>query len=338
MKNLFLLLVVLAIATTFAQTSILVFDFKSTGLDDATVASVHELFKSELTEYGYSVIDAPGKEICQDDACAAQAAKKEGTAQALYGSLSKLGDKIIISIYVVDPSGAKVHNDKLTSESVENLDVVIGRLVRALFEGKKAGDTIDKTNVTDTESKETVHRKNYYTVGANIGYRFPIGDSYGKEQMFLYEAIAMYEMEKVFVGARGYYSSGGEAYSGGLNIGGYYIFSPKDISPFAGAALGIEWASIPVENEEEGYTEWFGDNGPSILISGGLLMFQTYDFHLLVELRYQAVFLGEVDYRWDYGDDKTYDAGTQHTIGMSIGITRKTSSNERSGSACCMPW
>ena len=133
--RIFCLLLTLTISV-FAQTSILIYDFKATGLNEATVSAIHELFKAELTEFGYNCADASG-EVCTDANCAAEGAKKTGTNQALYGTLSRLGDKIIVSIYVADVTGANIHTDKLTSETVENLDVVVGRLARGISEGKQ---------------------------------------------------------------------------------------------------------------------------------------------------------------------------------------------------------
>ncbi len=344
MKKFALLILAIAVFGCFAQTSILIYDFKSADLEQSTVSAVHELFKSELTELGYSCFDAPEDAICSDGNCASEGAKKAGAQQALYGTLSRLGDKIIVSIYVADLSGATVHSDRLTSEFVENLDIVVGRLARGIAEGVKAGDVIDKTNVTETESKEPTRRKNFYTVGAKIGYKFPLGDSYGKEQMWHYEAVAMYELEKMFVEGRGYYGSGGDAYAWGLNIGLYYIFSPKDFSPYAGGSAGIEWASIPFEFDEFDDDWIIGfDNGPAVSVSGGLLMFQTYDFRLILDLRYQAVFMGNVEeehWNWETETYETFDKdlGIQHSLAITLGITRRTTTGDRTGTACCMPW
>ncbi len=327
------------VTVVFTQTSILVFDFNSTGIDEATVFSVHELFKTELSDYGYNVRSAPRGDVCEDDECAAQGAVEAGTQEALYGSLVKLGDKIIVNVHVVDNTGNRVHSDKLTSESVEDLDVVIERLVKGIYEGVQAGDLIDKTNVTESEAKEPRRRKNYYTVGVQIGYRFPIANSYGKEEMWLYEGMAMYELEKVFITGRGYVSAGGEATGFGLNIGTYYITNPTDFAFFVGGAAGIEWAVVPVD-PDHGDMEWVTDDAPSVMISGGLLAFQTYDFHLMVEARYQATFLGKVEneyYDYDLGDYTTIevDKGIQHSFGISVGITRRTNTGDRSG---CFPW
>jgi len=337
MKRALIFGLVLITALT-AQTSMLIFDFKSTGIDDATVASIHELFKAELNDLGYSVRSAPRGDLCEDDPCAAQAAKEAGVQQALYGSIAKLGGKIILNISVVNHDGSKAHSDRLTSETVEDLDVVIERLARGISTGQKAGDVIDKTNVTENEARDPRRRQNFYTVGGNIGYRFPLGDSYGGEEMWLYEIIGMYEMEKVLVTGRGYGSSGGSATGFGLLIGAYYITSPKDLAFFVGGGAGIEWAVVPIEYQDE--EEWVADDAPSIMLSGGLLAFQTYDFHMTLEARYQVTFLGKVENEfWDWETDEyttvEHDAGIQHSLGLTIGITRRTKSGERSG---CFPW
>ncbi len=343
MKKSVVLLFFALVFCAAAQTSIIIYEFTATGLDAATVSAFSQLFTSELTGLGYSCKDAPSGEMCTDAACAAAGAKAAGTQQALYGSLSKLGEKVIVSIYVADASGATVHTDKLTSTSVEDLDVVIGRLARGMAEGKKAEEVLDKTNVTDAETAEPRRRKNYYTIGARIGYRFPLGDSYGKEQMWQYEAVAMYELEKLFIEGRGYGCSGGDAYSWGLTVGAYYIFSPKDIAPYVGGAAGIEWAEIPFRFEgDDTWTSTF-DDGPTVSVSGGLLAFQTYDFRLMLDLRYQAVFMGKAEeeiFDWELYEyiTREKDLGVQHSIAITLGITRKDIGGDRGGGLCCMPW
>ena len=331
-------MMILISLSAFASTSILIYEFKSTGLDKATTDAVLELFKSNLAELDYSTMEAAEGEICNDDACASAGAQKYNAQQALYGSLAKLGDKIIVNIYVTDRSGRSVHTDKLTSQTVEDLDVVVERLSIGIAEGKKAGEVIDKTNITMTETEEPKRQKNFYTVGVKIGYRFPLGDSYGKEQMWNYEAVAMYEIEKLFVEGRGYGCSGGDVTAFGLSIGAYYIFSPKDFSPYLGGSAGIEWVmDMPyiVEEGDSFYTAGGASgDGPAITFGGGIIAFQTYDFHLVADLRYSLVFVGEADIDWDEKEDM----GIQHSLSFTIGIMRKDIGGDRSSGLCCMPW
>ena len=329
-------------AGVFAGTSILIYNFKSTGLDEATTDAVRELFKSDLAEKGYSPLDAGG-EVCGDDRCASAGAEKFGAEQALYGSLAKLGEKIIVNIYVADRAGKSVHSDKLTAETVEDLDVVMERLSQGIAEGKKAADVIDKTDVTVAESNEPKRRKNFYTVGVKIGYRFPLGDSYGKDQMWDYEAVAMYETEKLFVEGRGYGSSGGDATAFGLSIGTFYIFSPKDFSPYVGGSAGIEWVmDMPyiLDEGDSSFTGGASGNGPALSIGGGLMAFQTYDFRLMLDLRYSIVFVGEADIDFDdfARNDTKQDMGTQHSLAITLGIMRRDVSGRERSSLCCMPW
>jgi len=326
-----------------AAPSILVYDFKATGLESSTTEAVRELFRSDLTEYGYAVRTATSGEICTDAACAANGARGAGTELVLYGSLAKLGDKIIVNIYVADSSGNIVHTDKLNSETVEDLDVVVERLTRGIAEGKKAGEVIDKTNITDAETQEPRRRKNFYTIGAKIGYRLPLGSSYGKEDMWQYEAVGMYEMEKFFVEGKGYGTSGGDAVAFGLGVGIYYIFSPRDFTPYAGVSAGIEWImEMPYYYEEtDSIAGGASGDGPAISLGGGLMMFQTYDFRVMLDVKYSMVFVGEADIDWDYGfgeDGNKKDLGIENSISIMIGITRRDIGGERSTGLCCMPW
>ncbi|MCK5833870.1 hypothetical protein KAH81_09420 [bacterium] len=342
MRNAIIILMALSIAC-FSANSILVYSFKSTSLDQGTVEAVKEILKAELTDNGYSAREA-GEEVCNDAACASAGAIEYNVDQALYGSLAKLGEKIIVNMYIVDRDGNNVHSDKLTSETVEDLDIVISRLVKGFVEGVPSGETIDKMNVTATEAKEPVRRKNFYTIGVKIGYRFPLAESYGKEQMWQYEGMAMYELESMFVEGRGYGCSGGDAAAFGLSVGLYYIFAPQDFSPYVGGSAGIEWVMNMPYVEEEGDSSWVAGgasgDGPAISLGGGLIAFQTYDFRLMLDVRYTMVFLGEADVDFDDWsvDSEKENMGTEHSIAITIGISRRDIGENRSSSLCCMPW
>ena len=333
--------ILFALAAAISAQQIMIFEFKATGVDEATEFAVRELFKSELADHGYSTMEAPEGQICNDAACAVGFMKGTMADQALFGSITKLGQKLIVNINVVNTEAQIIHTDKLSAASVEDLDTVIERLARGIAEGKKAGEVIDKTTVTEEEAEEPTRRKNFYTVGARIGYRYPIGKSYGEDEMWQYEAVAMYELENMFVEGRGYGCSGGDVFAYGLTVGLNYLFSKKDFAPYAGGAAGIEWASnVPYTESETGDTVRVGfasGNGPTFNLGGGLMAFQTYDFRLILDVRYSITFLGEADIDWTF-DDQEVDLGTEHSISFTLGITKRDITGERSGSTCCMPW
>ncbi len=315
------ILLIALVATGIAQTSILIYDFKATGMDEATVSAIHELFKAELSQRGYNCKDAFG-EVCTDATCAAKGAKNAEAQQALYGTIFRLGEKIILTIYVADNAEKIIHTDKISSETVEDLDAVVARLARGIAEGKQTHKTIDKTNIVAAEAEIPLRRKNYFTLGGKTGYRLPLGDSYSENRMWQCEAVAIYELEKFFVEGRGIGYGGSDAYGIGFTVGAFYIFSPNDFTPYIGGAAGVEWL-FDVPYTEKIDTVCHGlvsGNGPTLNFGGGLMAFQTYDFRLFLDIRYCLAFIGEGDINWSE-EDEAVDIGTEQAISVTLGIT-----------------
>jgi len=341
MKKILFLLIIFS-SIVIAGNSILVYTFKASGVEPSTIEAIQDLFISELTGIGYEAISpAVENDNCFESKCAAQGALENKTDEALYGTINKLGDKLILSIFLVNSSGELIHSDKMNSQNVEDLDVVIERLVQGIYQGKSSKEVIDKTSIASSETEEPRRRKNFYTIGAKIGYRFPLGNSYGKEQMWQYEGLGIYEMEKMFVEGRFYGCSGGDAFAFGLTIGAYYIFSPKDFSPYVGGSAGIEWVNeMPYYSEDaDSIMGGASGDGPAINIGGGLMLFQTYDFRVILDLKYTMVFVGEADIDWyESNPDNAKDLGVQNSIGITLGITRRDIGGNRNSGMCCMPW
>ena len=79
----------------------------------------------------------------------------------------------------------------------------------------------------------------------------------------------------------------GASFGGDLNLD--YVFSRSDYSPFAGGGVGLHWVDREDGNSNTHYS------GPALNVQGGLLLFRTYDVHVIIRGQYQVVFNSKID-------------------------------------------
>jgi len=104
-----------------------IFRFKPVGIENNITEAIDQLIESELISYGYTVVSANkieeklGEKVeCYDKECAAEIGTKMNLDRIIFGSLTKIGEKYIVSAIVVEPqTGEIVFSDKVTSKTVE---------------------------------------------------------------------------------------------------------------------------------------------------------------------------------------------------------------------------
>ncbi|MFC1683426.1 DUF2380 domain-containing protein [Candidatus Zixiibacteriota bacterium] len=318
-----------------------VFELQSIGVDGATVMTTTQLLRNDLAATGkFSVVERGEiqRELgdlanCYDSQCAAELGQQLGASKAVVGSISRLGEKIIIELRLVDVASANVEfSDRMTSTTVEDLDTVIKRMAAGLASGKPSEKTAEVGLIIQEETKEPLRRKNFFTVGGKIGYLFPSGDSWGEaDRLLCLDWVTRYETPSFFVeslvGYRYQLNQDNGAFDVPIEFSLFYLPSKKDFTPYFGGGLGIHW--IAAGKWEDDHTGQFEDeddrwtnNGLALNLGGGLMGFRTYDFRLVVDLRYTMV-LAEL------GDQDNHQA-----ISLTFGIT-----SQRQGSGgsrgCC---
>ncbi|MFP4458185.1 MAG: hypothetical protein ACLFSQ_01210 [Candidatus Zixiibacteriota bacterium] len=350
LQYLFILSLILQLA--FAQETVDLLGFKSVNTDEGYVESLREIFRIELMQAGFDVKEIPDGEDCFGIDCAREI--KSDSDYAFWGSITGLGEKYIIAIFYYDyKSGTVEHSDRLTSQTFEDVDRVAGRLVEGLVAGESASGVINKSNITQSESQLNLRRQNYYTVGFRIGYSMPFPDSYFDESMVTFQTIGLYEMEQFAVeGIFSYGANNGVFGDGesdvGADISMLYLFSKNDFAPYVSAGAGIHWLSTTVSRPESSYynyeddEEWYyyteeynlNTNGLALNLGGGMVAFQTYDFRLMLDVRYRMIFAGTARSDYWFGDNEppVEDLGVQHSLGITFGITKQIG---RRSPSCC---
>ncbi len=342
MKRFFSLIVILFLMLNGASASeYFIFDFDAVGVDMNTVRTAEALLRDYIADNETTTVLSTTEDSlyrCYSKGCAVPYGRAVGADKVVLVSLGKLGENIVVRYTALDVStGEPILSDRMTAESLEELDPVMKRVAESVISGKPAEKVITKETVTEHEAKEPTRRKNFYTYGGKIGYMFPFGKSFGNaERLVCFDAVGLYEMQHFLVEAHSGYrvnidaDEGEFAYDFPVEFSLIYAFKTGDFSPFVVAGLGMHWVSyetgqdtiLSVYDSDTSY--WIDyepklDDGPSITVGGGIVAFQTYDFRLILDARFTAVFA-----------DRTHTSAT-----ISVGVTHR---KKEGGGICCGLW
>lgn len=294
------------------QDSLALLPLTGNGIDDADLQTVYLLLQSEIRQSGsYELIPESAvrplmpADGCAEPACAIELGSTAGVGKVAYGSLNKLGEKIIYQYGLVDVASQQVLiADQMTAHRVEDLDQVVKRVALSVTQLTPADKTVEVGLVTKQESIEPSTRKATSTWGIEFGYLYPSHGYSGERSVFVWDFRSIYEFRHFAIDGLLGLRKGGS-----LNIGMLYLPSSKDVSPFIGAGLGYHAIDHPEadywdpEHPYEQITEPESD-GFEFLLKVGVIGFRTYDFRVIGTLEYSIV-LNDYD-----------DKGAVFTIGI----------------------
>ncbi len=297
--------IIFLIPTSVQAVKIGVLHLKPVGVDQETAEVVANLLAGELSNYGYQVVNPDGmdaaageKLTCYESGCAAEAGFTAKVEQVAFGSVSRLGEKYIVQISVVNVSTQVViWSGNLAAKTAEDLDTVAKRLAKSIAEGKEAEETVEVGIVTEEEEKRPMRRRAFFITGFKFGTLIPFG-GYGGSGALMYGAWTVwYEIPNMAVEAS--YDLGfsanlsdvdeGKATEHIIDISLLYFFNKGDLSPFIKGGAGMSALGL---YDDTGYAYGggmafgFGANA-----GGGLVMFRTYDFRLVLEGTYHFNFV-----------------------------------------------
>lgn len=292
-----------------------VLHLKPVGVSYATTEAVATLLVSDLINYGHTVLnpdamdDAVGDVLeCYESSCAAEAGLAANVEHAIYGSVSRLGDKHIVQLSIVNVMTKEViWAGSLAAKTAEDLDTVVKRLAKSISEGKKAEETVEVGLVTAEEEKEPMRRRVFHTFGTTAGMVVPVGGYGGANTLYNLGWLYWYETPHLVFEAAGYFTFPGDIENATasefcpVEFSALYMLSKRDISPYFGGGVGFGW--LIVDPGETAY-------GLTLNAGGGLVFMRTYDIRFILDARYHI----------NLADVPNVD-GPHHGIKFSIGLT-----------------
>ena len=293
-------------AATGATERTVVLPFRTIGVDDTTATVSRVMLQQELLERGLDVLSIrsleylpTGPEGCSDRECAATWGQELAVDKVVYGSLSRLGEKIIVQVLAIRVG--EVHNfysDRLTSTSTEDLDRVMLRVAEGIAAGRPNSDLVTIDSTIQAETDEPFRRSARRGLGIRAGLLYPLSDSYGGvNRLTNIRLVYKYEGRDFLIETTpllGLTFGSGSAEWSLLDVFVAKIIGLGDFAGYIGGGLGLHSLHVTrrVQHPTDGYhyTDSASETTMTLDIGVGLLAMRTYDFNLTVDVRYHHVF------------------------------------------------
>jgi hypothetical protein len=279
----------------FGQEKIAVLPFRSVGIDSTSAKTAYLLLFQEVEKSGkYQMVPESrirqmlNSSTCNEISCALDIGKGLNATKVVFSSLNRLGEKIILQYSLVDVQFEEVLiSDNMTASYIEDLDQVVKRVALSIADHVPVKKTAEVGLITEQESLKPNTRGTKSSWGFTFGHIYPQHGYDDKDRIFAVEIRTMYEMEHfavtgLFAIRKGF----------AFGVGGLYLFSRKDFSPYMG--LGTGFHIVAHDNTYE-YSYPYGEikrneSGIMVNVRGGLLAFRTYHFHVMANLEYSLTF------------------------------------------------
>ncbi|MBD3162418.1 MAG: hypothetical protein GF328_09945 [Candidatus Latescibacteria bacterium] len=288
----------------------LVLPFVSMGVSDTTVSVFRALLADELEARGVRLVgveerDAwhhPGIEPCELPDCARDRALLAGAEGVVYGNLRRLGRKVIVrarALRLAEPD--PFYRDRLPAMQVEDLDRVALRIAEGIAGGRPDSREATVESVIDEETRKPRLRSTRKGLGIRAGFLVPVDKSYGDvNRLTCFSIPFKFETDDYFLETT---TLAGIAFGRSFDavdwtifdLFGARVFGLGDRAAYVGAGVGIH--SVHAELEEEGFYDPIpppeaSQSATTFAIDAGvgLLLLRTYDFQVVLDLRYHYVF------------------------------------------------
>ncbi len=298
----FLCVLFLFTISTQAQVTtkrIIILPFESEVIDNSTLTTAEFLLRQEITNKSNLVQVISASETaeatknlnCIGNECLKEIGTKLSADEIVKTVIMSLGEKLIVHFDIYSISLEKiVFSDRVNSESVEELDVVMTRIAASIVEGKSIKAVADIGNIVEDESKEDFRRSGSMFWGLSFGYFYPISNFQNDDPSFTMDAKFGADVDNLEYGVQFFAREGF-----GVNIFSSILASTKDFAPYLGLGLGFHWLkdqnsfTYIQEFDQHRWVEKKGDGFEAIL-NGGFRLFNTYKFRLTVNLAFSHTF------------------------------------------------
>jgi TolB-like protein len=271
--------------------SLAILPFSTTGMSGETIQTLETLLRQDLNQTEkYSVIpesqtyEASGEKACSEIRCAVEIGKKLSAQYVVLGSLTQLGEKVIFHYQLIDIQSAQsVFSDEVSAPHLEDMDVVMKRVATSIVSGQPVTQTAKVDNIMEAETETPRRRAARGYWGIDFGYLYPTNGYDDDDRSFTMDLRIGREINQIAVGTL---FAGRKGFS--ANVYASYLFTKTDICPFLGGAFGFHWVnhekrydSYVYEDEDNKSTDGF-----EFTANGGLRLFRTYDFQILLNFDY----------------------------------------------------
>lgn len=273
-------------------------------ISPGTAETFRQIFRSKLAA-GNGARYADLNAGCADAACARGAAAPFGATTVVFGSLGRLGSKVVVTVTaVLVQSGALLASESFSVDREEELDLAATRLAQAVLSGRRVEQTAELGTLSHAEAEAPVRRDTRLGVSVAVEGIFPVQGfadrAYGAGAGFgLWFEAMDFAIEPRF-GFRTELGAGERDWDHvPLEIAVLWLMLRNDITPLLGGGVGLHYLheETPIGREVgtvlvSRSTDVIEDSvfGFNVFGRAGVLLLRTYDVSLLVALDYAITF------------------------------------------------
>ena len=283
-------LVLLGLGMLAAQPKLVVFEFEPVMADTGITKVAASLLRDRLVEtkaFGAVLASSARPSTI---AAADSIAYALGADQALFGSVTRVGNGYLISYRLTSASnGELLLSDRASLGSESELDVITERIARSVRDRRPFGATQHAGELTSAEAKSVEPAS---SILFTTGYTFPIYNNFPYDagtMLFTLDAAVSYEINEFMALAQMGISRGEQGYQDiHFELLGHKLLSRSDISPYFGGGLGIHRISFRPDDWQLPAKE---DDGLSLTASAGVLLFRNNIFRMVGSGKATALFM-----------------------------------------------
>lgn len=286
----------------------LVLPFRPVAVSETTVAIACGILAGELESQGVVVLESRtlvpplpmGTEACDASECARNLARSHHADRVVYGSVSRLGEKRIVRAHALRVGEDRpYYNEQISAVSEGELETVMRRIAEGIAAGRADSDQATIGSVTRQEATALPLRRSRRGLGVRGGFLVPSEDSYGgADRLASLRVIYKHEGVRHLIETT---TLTGLCWGDGaldwtlFSVYGARIFGIGDYSPYVGGGLGLHHVRVECTETLQGNgwstssTEHDSATTLVVELGVGLLALRTYDFEVLLDLRYRYV-------------------------------------------------
>ena len=267
-------------------------------IDPNDLISIHLLFKDAFREYSnWNILENNNKDdICDNKGCAKLISFNAGSNKIVFGNILTLGTKIIFNATIMDTDGSNSFNNTITALSIIDMENAIKKLAKSLINRETLEESTDIDNITTEETQVPERRKSLAKIGGFLGYTYPINKSYNygsikPKRLFTFGGTSLWEYKNNYMlGGDITLSFASDVTDFGAEFEIFRLINRNDFTPFFGGGLGIHtisWSDSTLFNNNENN---FNQDGLTLNLQAGIILFRTYDVNLLIRCQYHHIF------------------------------------------------
>lgn len=294
----------LAVPLTASANPWVMMSFQTRQVSPDDAETFRDLLQTEITK-AMGVQFVRSETACADAQCATAVVNQTGATDGVYGSIGRLGEKIIVTVELVNRSGDLRRSERMSVTQIEELETVAARLAEALASNKPVSDTAELGTITTDEVAPPKRKQGFGGLALGVGALIPargyaeVPFGVAMDLAYWYETPHFAIGPRIGVRFQADPSAEDHFIEVPFDLGAYFVFGQGNIAPFIGGGAGLRFisdtrrdvvvtGSVITTTHEGDFDEQAWALGT--YVRGGVLLFRTYTVRVSLSVDYNMTF------------------------------------------------